>query len=103
MLPLAGMLFNVISGLVVDKAQDLASEHVEKMLDNILPDKQKKELDKIVKDDKTHPFQNAKEALSGAIEGKLPIQTKDGKFLPIEMTVKVSFDPNTQKISIINE
>ena len=49
MLPLAGMLFNVVAGLVVDKAQDLAEEHVEKMIDDILPDNAKKELDKIVK------------------------------------------------------
>ena len=44
MLPLAGMLFNVVAGLVVDKAQDLAEEHVEKMIDDILPDNAKKEL-----------------------------------------------------------
>ena len=35
MLPLAGLLFNVISSLVVDKATDLATEHVENMLDDI--------------------------------------------------------------------
>ena len=29
-------------------------------------------------------------------EGKLPVKMKDGKLLPIEMTVKVRFDPNTQ-------
>ena len=49
MLPLAGMLFNVVAGLVVDKAQDLAEEHVGKMLDDILPEKAKKELDIIYK------------------------------------------------------
>jgi len=38
MLPLAGMLFNVVSGLVVDKAQNLAKDHVGKMLDDLLPD-----------------------------------------------------------------
>ena len=48
MLPLAGMLFNVVAGLIVDKAQDLAHEHVEKMIDDILPDKAKKELDKLL-------------------------------------------------------
>ena len=26
---------------------------------------------------------------------------KDGKLLPIEMTVKVKFDPNTQKLEVI--
>ena len=51
MLPLAGMLFNVVAGLVVDKAQDLAEEHVEKMIDDILPDNAKKEIYKITKID----------------------------------------------------
>tara|TARA_B100000287_G_C20169331_1_gene597587 strand:- start:8 stop:316 length:309 start_codon:yes stop_codon:yes gene_type:complete len=101
MLPLAGMLFNVVAGLVVDKAQDLAEEHVGKMLDDVLPEKAKKELDKIIKDDPTHPFESAKDALVGAVEGKLPVKMKDGKLLPIEMTVKVKFDPNTQKLEII--
>ena len=49
MLPLAGMLFNVVAGLVVDKAQDLAKDHVERMIDDVLPEKQRKELDKIIK------------------------------------------------------
>ena len=40
MLPV--LLFNVISGLVVDKCTDLATEHVEAMIDDILPDKAKK-------------------------------------------------------------
>ena len=102
MLPLAGMLFNVVAGLVIDKAQDLAKDHVEKMIDDILPDKAKKELDKIVKEDPAHTFDNAKDALMGAVEGKLPINLKDGKLLPIEMTVKVKFDPNTQKLEIIS-
>ena len=101
MIPLAGMLFNVVAGLVVDKAQDLAQEHVEKMIDDILPDKAKKELDKIVKEDPAHTFDNAKDALIGAVEGKLPINLKDGKLLPIELTVKVKFDPNTRKLEVI--
>ena len=95
MLPLAGLLFNVVAGLVIDRAQDLAKDHVEKMIDDVLPDKAKKELDEIVKKDPTHTFTNAREALIGAVEGKLPINLKDGKILPIEMTVKVRFDPNT--------
>ena len=100
MIPLAGMLFNVVAGLVVDKAQDLASEHVEKMIDDILPDKAKKELDKIVKEDPTHTFENAKDALMGAVEGKLPINLKDGKVLPIELTIKVKYDPTTGSIEV---
>jgi len=95
MLPLAGMLFNVVAGLVVDKAQDLAHEHVEKMIDDILPDKAKKELDKVLKDDPTHNFDNAKDALMGAVEGKLPINLKDGTIKPIEMTFTVKYDPAT--------
>ena len=47
MLPLAGMLFNVVSGLVVDKAQNLAKDHVGKMLDDLLQDDAKEELDKL--------------------------------------------------------
>ena len=101
MLPLAGLLFNVVAGLVIDRAQDLAKDHVEKMIDDVLPDKAKKELDEIVKKDPAHTFTNAREALIGAVEGKLPINLKDGKILPIEMTVKVRFDPNTQSLEIV--
>ena len=101
MFPLAGMLFNVISGLVIDKAQSLAKEHVEKMINDILPDDAKNELEEILADDLEHPFENIKDALSGAVEGKLPIPFKDGKFLPIEVEFKVRFDPNTKEIKII--
>ena len=102
MLPLAGMLFNVVAGLVVDNAQDLAEDHVAKMIDDVLPEKAKKQLDKIIKDDPTHAFDNAKDALVGAVEGRLPVKMKDGKLLPIEMTVTVRFDPNTQKLEVVS-
>ena len=46
MLPLAGLLFNVVSALVVDKATNLAKEHVEKMIDDVLPDDAKEHLNK---------------------------------------------------------
>ena len=101
MLPLAGLLFNVVAGLVIDRAQDLAKDHVEKMIDDVLPDKAKKELDEIVKKDTSHTFTSAKEALIGAVEGKLPINLKDGKLLPIELDIKVRFDPNTREIEIV--
>jgi len=39
MLPL--LLFNVISSLVIDKASDLAIEHVESMIDDLLPESAK--------------------------------------------------------------
>ena len=98
MLPV--LLFNVISSLVVDKATDLAQEHVEAMIDEILPDKAKKELDKIVKDDPSHTFDNAKDALMGAVEGKLPIVKADGTLKPIEMTFTIKYDPTTGSIDV---
>jgi len=98
MLPV--LLFNVISSLVVDKATDLAQEHVEAMIDDILPDKAKKELDKIVKDDPSHTFNNAKDALMGAVEGKLPIVRADGTIKPIEVTFTVKYDPTTGSFDV---
>ena len=100
MLPLAGMLFNVVAGLVVDKAQDLAQEHVEKMIEDILPEKAKKELDKIVKEDPTHTFDNAKDPLMGEVECKLPINLNDGTIKPIEVTFTVKYDPTTGSVDI---
>ncbi len=98
MLPV--LLFNVISSLVVDKATDLATEHVEAMIDEILPDSAKKELDKIVKADPSHTFDNAKDALMGAVEGKLPIVKADGTLKPIEMTFTLKYDPTTGSVDI---
>ena len=100
MLPLAGLLFNVISSLVVDKATDLATEHVENMIDDILPVSAKKELDKIIKEDSNHIFTSAKDALTGAVEGKLPIFKADGTMKPIEMTFTIKYDPTTGSIDI---
>ena len=99
MLPL--LLFNVISGLVMDKAQDLAKDHVERMIDDILPDNAKKELDKVVKSDPSHTFTTAKDALMGAVEGKLPISMKDGKILPIELSIKIKYDPSTGSVEVM--
>ena len=99
MLPL--LLFNVISGLVMDKAQDLAKDHVERMIDDILPDSAKKELDKVVKSDPSHTFTTAKDALMGAVEGKLPISMKNGKILPIELSIKIKYDPSTGSVEVM--
>ena len=101
MLPM--LLFNVVSGLIVDKAQDLAIEHVEKMIDDILPDDAKEELDELIKSDPAHKFESANEALQGAIEGKLPISLKDGTIKPIELSFKVTYDPNSGKVDIVQE
>ena len=57
-------------------------------------------MDKIIKDDPSHTFDNAKDALMGAVEGKLPIVKADGTLKPIEFNIKVSFDPTTGEIDI---
>ena len=101
MLPM--LLFNVVSSLVVDKAQDLAKEHVEKMIDDIFPDDAKEELDEIIKSDPAHQFESATEALQGAMEGKLPISLKDGTMKPIELNFKVKYDPNSGKVDIVQD
>ena len=98
MLPL--LLFNVISSLVVDKATDLATEHVENMIDDLLPESAKKELDKAIKADPSHTFDNAKDALMGAVDGKLPIIKADGTLKPIEMTFTHKYDPTTGSVDI---
>ena len=103
MLPLAGLLFNVISSLVVDKVTDLATEHVENMIDDILPESAKKELDKIIKEDSHHTFTNAKDALMGAVEGKLSIIKADGTVKPIEMTFTLKYDPTTGSFDIVKQ
>ena len=99
MLPL--LLFHVISGLVMDKAQDLAKDHVERMIDDILPDSAKRELDKVVKADPSHTFTTAKDALMGAVEGKFPISMKNGKILPIELSIKIKYDPSTGSVEVM--
>ena len=101
MLPV--LLFNVISSLVVDKATDLATEHVESMIDDLLPDSAKKELDKVIKADPTHQFDTAKDALMGAVEGKLPIVKADGTLKPIEISFKVTYDPTSGSVDIEKE
>ena len=98
MLPV--LLFNVISSLVVDKATDLSTEHVESMIEELLPKEAKKELDKVIKDDPSHTFTTAKDALMGAVEGKLPIIKADGTLKPIEMTFTLKFDPTTGSVDI---
>ena len=98
MLPL--LLFNVISSLVVDKATDLATEHVEGMIDDILPESAKKELDKVIKADPSHTFTNAKDALMGAVEGKVPILKADGTLKPIEISFTIKYDPTTGSVDL---
>jgi hypothetical protein len=94
------LLFNVISSLIIDKAQNLATEHVENMIDDLLPKDAKKELDKAIKEDPAHQFTTAKDALIAAVEGKLPIVKADGTLKPIEKTFTLTFDPTTGSVDI---
>jgi hypothetical protein len=98
MLPL--LLFNVISSLIIDKAQNLATEHVENMIDDLLPKDAKKELDNAIKEAPAHQFTTAKDALIAAVEGKLPIVKADGTLKPIEKTFTLTFDPTTGSVDI---
>jgi len=101
MLPLAGMLFNVVSGLVVDKASTLAKDHVHKMLDDVLDDDAKEELNRVIADDPNHEHSSVDEMLEAAANKKLNIPMKDGKLLPIEVDITIKIDPNTQDIEIV--
>jgi hypothetical protein len=94
------LLFNVISSLVIDKATDLATEHVESMINDLLPDDAKKELDEIIASDPSHTFDNAQDALMGAVEGKLPISLADGTLKPIEINFKVTYNPTDGSVDI---
>ena len=58
------LLINVIQSLVVDKAQDLAVEHVQKAIDDNLSDNQKKLLDAVVEELPDNPFKSMKELFS---------------------------------------
>ena len=70
------------------------------MIDDLLPEAAKKELDKVIKADPAHQFTNAKDALMGAVEGKLPIIKADGTLKPIEITFTVKYDPTTGSVDI---
>ena len=97
------MLFNVVSGLVVDKASTLAKDHVTKMLDDVLDDDAKEELNKVIADDPNHEHASIDDMLQAAADKKLPIPMKDGKLLPIELDLKITFDPNTRKVEVVQE
>ena len=70
------------------------------MIEDLLPEAAKKELDKVIKADPAHQFTNAKDALMGAVEGKLPIIKADGTVKPIEMTFTLKYDPTTGSIDV---
>lgn len=61
---LEAMLLNVIKGLVMDKAQDLATDHVQKAIDDNLSDDQKVALDAVVDAMPDNSFKSVKELFS---------------------------------------
>jgi len=58
------LLINVIQSLVVDKAQDLAVEHVQKAINENLSEKQMMLLDAVVEEMPDNPFKSMKELFS---------------------------------------
>tara|TARA_B110000285_G_scaffold137390_1_gene153935 strand:- start:189 stop:374 length:186 start_codon:yes stop_codon:yes gene_type:complete len=57
-------LINIIKGLILDKAQNLAMEHVTKVIDENLDDAQKALLDAVVEEMPENTFKSMKELLS---------------------------------------
>ena len=55
---------NMLKGMVLDKAQSLASEHLEKHLDE-LPKEVKEALDSAVNDDASHPHKSLMDLVKG--------------------------------------
>ena len=58
---LEAMLLNVIKSLVMDKAQSLASDHVDAMIDANFDEDQKKALDAVVDAMPDNSFKSARE------------------------------------------
>ena len=58
---LEGLLINLVKSLVMDKAQSLASDHVEAMNDANFDDDQKQALDKVVDAMPDNTFKSVRE------------------------------------------
>lgn len=58
---LEGLLINLVKSLVMDKAQSLASDHVEAMIDANFDDDQKQALDKVVDAMPDNTFKSVRE------------------------------------------
>jgi len=91
MLPL--LLMNVITGLVADKAQDLAKDHVSKMIDDVLPPQAKGALDAIIKADPTQAATSLTEFLDN--DEKSTYEASD-----LELNLKITFNPETGKFDV---
>ena len=82
--------------------QNLAKEHVEKMIDDVLPEEAKQ--NSMIS---SRTIQNIHLRMqrmpSWQQRKKLPIPMKDGKLLPIEQHFTIRFDPNTRKVELIQD
>ena len=58
------LLINILQSLVVNKAQDLAMQHVQKAIDDNLNDTQKKMLDYVVEEMPDNSFKSFKDLFS---------------------------------------
>ena len=64
-LMIPALLLNVIKTLIIDKAQDLAAEHVKGAIERNLSYEDKEALDKLVDEMPDNAFKNVKEFLQG--------------------------------------
>lgn len=122
MLPmLVPMLTNVIGGLVADTASNLAKEHVMDMVDKVIPPEAKEAIDAVVSADPTNPCGSMTELIeriADPLDDSVPsmpampdmgdVASAAGGMMgavadmvgPIEMQVKLSFDPKTMDVNI---
>ena len=61
---LEALLLNTVKSLILDKAQSLASDHVEAMIDSNFNEEQKKALDAVVEAMPDNSFKSVKEMFS---------------------------------------
>jgi demethoxyubiquinone hydroxylase (CLK1/Coq7/Cat5 family) len=63
MFSLVPMLLSAIQGMVVDKAQSLATEHVEQAIKDHLPEEAQELLNKAIEEDPSHSAKNLQDFL----------------------------------------
>ena len=115
------MLTNVIGGLVADTASNLAKEHVMDMVDKVIPPEAKEAIDAVVSADPSNPCSSMTELIGRiadpddtevpslpAMPDMSDVASAAGGMMgavadmvgPIEMQVKLSFDPKTMDVNI---
>ena len=122
MLPmLVPMLSSVIGGLCADAATNLAKEHVMKIVERVIPPQAMDAIDTLVNADPSNPCETMEDLIDCMVDPdnddvpSLPgmpaiedvtemaggmMQTVAGMVGPIEMQVKLSFDPASMDVNI---